>query len=185
MQGDGAGAGDYCGSSVSINSDGSSFAIAMKGGYAVTGTSVRAYDWNGSSWSQKGLDINGEIGDSSHIVSISADGNTIAIGSPQVQLPGDTGHVKVYQYPSSAGVNLNTLKDIEVYPNPTSGSTSINGLNTLNKISFVRLIDNKGNLIRKIDINEKNIDLTSQSNGIYFIEIKHQHGTERIKIVKQ
>jgi hypothetical protein len=46
-------------------------------------------------------------------------------------------------------------------------------------------LDNKGALIKKIGINEMQVDLSSFSTGIYFIEIKHQLGSGRVKVVKQ
>ena len=79
----------------------------------------------------------------------------------------------------------NVIKDVEVYPNPTSGMINLKGLNTLTGISHIHLLDSKGALIKDVGINVNKIDLSSLSKGIYFIEIKHQLGTGRIKIVNQ
>ena len=45
---------------------------------------VRIYDWNGPSWQQRGLDIDGEnAGDfTGTSVSLSSDGDTVAIDAP-------------------------------------------------------------------------------------------------------
>ena len=51
--------------------------------------------------------------------------------------------------------------------------------------SYIHLLDNKGALLRKMGNNETQVDLSSFSTGIYFIEIKHQLGTGRIKVIKQ
>ena len=83
------------------------------------------------------------------------------------------------------GIGENILKDLEVYPNPTSDIITLKGINSLKDVSYIHLLDNKGALLRKIGINETQIDLSSLSTGIYFIEIKHQLGTGRVKVIKQ
>jgi len=55
---DGEASGDYSGEAVSFSSDGNTVAIG-----AVAGNNsghVRIYNWNGSSWTQLGQDIDGE-----------------------------------------------------------------------------------------------------------------------------
>ena len=81
---DGEAVGDRFGRSVSLSSDGSIVAI---GGYNnddngnVAGH-VRVYEWNNTSWTQLGEDIDGAAGDQSgYSVSLSSDGTTIAIGA--------------------------------------------------------------------------------------------------------
>ena len=75
--------------------------------------------------------------------------------------------------------------NIMVYPNPTSDIIILKGINSLTELSHVHLLDNNGALIKNIGINETKVDLSSFSTGIYFIEIKHQLGAGRIKVVKQ
>jgi len=75
--------------------------------------------------------------------------------------------------------------NFQAYPNPTSEIITLKGINSLTEVSHIHLLDNKGALLKKIGINEKQIDLSSFSTGIYFVEIKHQLGTGRIKVVKQ
>ena len=74
---------------------------------------------------------------------------------------------------------------IFVYPNPTSDIITLKGINSLTDVSYIHLLDNKGALLKKIGINETQVDLSSFSPGIYFLEIKHQLGSGRIKIIKQ
>ena len=83
------------------------------------------------------------------------------------------------------GINENILKDVEVYPNPTSDIITLKGISSLYDVSYIHLLDNKGALLRKIGINETQVDLSSFSAGIYFIEINHQLGNVRVKVVKQ
>ena len=86
---------------------------------------------------------------------------------------------------SSLNYNDFILNGIDIYPNPTSDIITLKGISSLTDVSYIHLLDNKGALLRKIGINETQIDLSSLSTGIYFIEIKHQLGRGRIKVVKQ
>jgi len=99
---DGEAAGDYSGYSVSLSSDGSIVAIGayFNDGTGISAGHVRVYEYSGSSWSQKGGDIDGEAsGDrSGHSVSLSSDGSIVAIGAIYNDGAGtDAGHVRVYQ----------------------------------------------------------------------------------------
>ena len=82
---DGEAAGDYSGYSVAMSGDGSRIAI---GAYANDGTGsnaghVRIYTLINGTWTQTGLDIDGEAaGDlSGYSVALSGDGSRIAIGA--------------------------------------------------------------------------------------------------------
>ena len=99
---DGEAAFDYSGLSVALSSNGSRVAI---GAYSNDGNGsnaghVRIYDYNGSSWTQVGVDIDGEAaGDSSgYSVALSSDGSRVAIGARSND--GDnvvnSGHVRIY-----------------------------------------------------------------------------------------
>ena len=62
---------------------------------------MRVYKWDGSSWNQFGLDIDGEAAgdESGQSVSLSSDGNTVAIGAPfnSAGNGSNAGHVRVYK----------------------------------------------------------------------------------------
>jgi len=105
--------GDGPGNSVSISSDGNTVAIGApnNNGNGTSSGHVRIYEWNGSTWIQKGSDIEGEeMGDRSGCsVSLSSDGNTLAIGAEDND--GDLatgnqykGHVRIYQWTGSAWI---------------------------------------------------------------------------------
>ena len=82
---------DLSGNTVSISNDGNTVAIGAPendgpSSYFLYDVGhVRIYDWNGTSWIQRGNDIDGEDqGDeSSFSLSISGDGNYIAVGAPE------------------------------------------------------------------------------------------------------
>jgi hypothetical protein len=94
---------DYFGRSVSLSADGNTVAAGASDNNNDKGY-VRIFDWSGSSWVQRGNDIEGEsIGDNSgKAISLSADGNTIAIGSPENSDNGSSsGHVRVFSWDGS------------------------------------------------------------------------------------
>ncbi|WP_340076902.1 Ig-like domain-containing protein, partial [Leptobacterium sp. I13] len=100
---DGEASGDESGSSVSMSSDGNTLAIGAKGndGNGTDSGHVRVYRFDGTTWNQLGADIDGEVsGDKSgRSVSMSSDGNTLAIGAEGNDGNGtDSGHVRVYRF---------------------------------------------------------------------------------------
>ena len=100
---DGEAGGNYSGISVSLSSDGMTVAIGATGNddNGISSGHVRIYNYNGSSWSQLGQDIDGEAAhdQTGHSVSLSSDGITVAIGAPSNDGNGsNSGHVRVYEY---------------------------------------------------------------------------------------
>ena len=83
---DGEAANDQSGQSVSLSADGSIMAIGApdNAGNGAASGHVRVYKNVAGTWTQIGVDINGEAADdnSGYSVSLSADGATIAIGAP-------------------------------------------------------------------------------------------------------
>ena len=61
---------------------------------------VRVYRWNGSSWIQRGLDIDGSMPSDRSGFSVSMpDSNTVAIGAPYNDVNGsNSGHVRIYSW---------------------------------------------------------------------------------------
>ena len=108
---DGEAAGDYFGESVSLSSDGTCVAIGARrndGGQSNAGH-VRVFEFDSSSWSQIGGDIDGDtyLEESGVSVSLSSDGTIVAIGAYRNSDGGThAGRVEVYQYDSSNWVQL-------------------------------------------------------------------------------
>ena len=103
----GSTAGEQCGISVALSSDGTIVAIGSPYN-SVSGSNsgqVRVFKWDSSSWIQVGNDIYGEMdgGLSGYSVSLSGDGTIIAIGVPGI------GQVKVYK--------LNGISWLQFYNN--------------------------------------------------------------------
>jgi len=107
--------GDGLGYSVSLSDDGNTIAIGAPFTSSDSG-STHVYRWNGTSWEAKGLEIIGEGSDdtSGHSVSLSSDGNAVAIGSPAINSCsdcGNTGRTRVYTWDgtiwSKKGIDIN------------------------------------------------------------------------------
>ena len=106
---DGEAAEDFSGHSVSLSSDGTEVAIGAYGndGAGSNAGHVRIYEWNGSAWVQKGIDIDGEAAEdySGYLVSLSSDGTEVAIGAYGNDQAGSAaGHVRVFEWNGSAWV---------------------------------------------------------------------------------
>ena len=108
---DGEAAEDNSGYSVSLSDDGTKVAIGAYGndGTVSNAGHVRVYSWNGTLWSQLGVDINGEAADdySGWSVSLSSDGTILAIGAYRNDGGGSSsGHVRVYSWNGTAWIQL-------------------------------------------------------------------------------
>ena len=127
---DGESNGDYSGYSVSLSADGSIVAIGAhfnSAGGSYRGH-VRVYAWNGTSWVQRGDDIDGEANNdlSGTSVSLSADGSIIAIGAPYNDSNGyHSGHVRVYAWNDSIWVQRGADIDGVAYSNNSGHSVSL------------------------------------------------------------
>ena len=121
----GEAANDYSGHSVSLSSDGTMVAIGARynDGNGNESGHVRVYQNISDVWTQIGTDIDGEAaGDESGMsVSLSSDGNIMAIGAPFNDGTAiNAGHVRVYQYISNVWTQIGTDIDGEA-PRDRSG----------------------------------------------------------------
>ena len=133
---DGEAAGDYSGYSVSLSSDGTTVAIGAYGnnGNGSGAGHVRVYAWNGSGWTKKGADIDGEAaGDGSGAsVSLSSDGTIVAIGAYGNDGNGaDAGHVRVYEWSGGAWVQKGGDIDGEAAGDASGSSVSLSADGTI------------------------------------------------------
>jgi hypothetical protein len=132
----GEAAGDESGWSVSLSDDGTILAIGAiyNDGNGTSSGHVRVYEWNGSSWVQKGSDIDGEkAGDrSGYSVSLSSDGSILAIGaiynSPSLQ---QAGHVRVYEWNGSAWIQKGSDIDGDLHYDRSGNSVSLSDDGTI------------------------------------------------------
>ena len=103
--------GDQSGWSISLSSNGSRVAIGslLGDGNMVDSGDVRVFEYSGTSWSQLGADIDGEATNdvSGRSVSLSSDGNKVAIGATGAGT-GSSGHVRIYEYNGASWSQLGT-----------------------------------------------------------------------------
>ena len=128
----GEAAGDGFGRSVSLSADGNHFAVGASGndGAASNSGHVRVYvkSADGASWVQIGDDIDGEAaGDQSGTsVSISADGNRVAVGARSNDGAGsDAGKTRVYEFSTGAWTKLGDDIDGEAAGDQFGASVSL------------------------------------------------------------
>jgi len=115
---DGEAAGDRFGSSVSLSSNGNRLAVGAPGndGNGTYSGHVRVFEWNGGAWTQLGADIDGEGAEdfSGNSVSLSGDGNRLAIGAASNSDNGDyAGQVRIYQWSGGAWTRIGSDIDGE------------------------------------------------------------------------
>ena len=127
---DGEAVSDWSGISVSLSSDGTIVAIGANGndGNGVYAGHVRVYQYASSAWTQLGQDIDGEAvyDQSGYSVSLSSDGQIVAIGTPYNDGNGsNSGQVRVYQYASSAWTQLGQDIDGEATNDQSGWSVSL------------------------------------------------------------
>jgi hypothetical protein len=112
------GSSDQTGSAVAISSNGSRVVIGEYGHSSYRGR-VRVFDWNGSTWTQVGADIDGEASYdySGYSVAVSSDGSRIAIGARYNSTNStghvSSGHVRVYDWDGSSWGQVGTDIDGE------------------------------------------------------------------------
>lgn len=111
----GEAAGDGSGRNVSISADGKTVAIGTpdNDGNGLSSGHVRIFDYNGSEWIQRGLDIDGKthltyLGGGNGNVVLSLDGNTVAVGAHSdlggVISPHGVGVVRLYDWDGASWV---------------------------------------------------------------------------------
>lgn len=134
---DGEAASDYSGTSVSLSSDGNIVAIGapLNDGNGMDSGHVRVYENVAGTWTQIGNDIDGEAAYdySGASVSLSSNGNIVAIGSPHSDGNGWlSGHVRVYEYTAGSWVQI---------------GEDINGTATLNGFGDSVSLSSNGNIV--------------------------------------
>ncbi len=131
---DGEAAGDQSGISVSMP-DASTVGIGAvnNDGSGANAGHARVYSWNGSSWTQKGQDIDGEAGNNNSGCSVSMpDASTIAVGARLNNGNGArSGHVRVYTWNGTSWIQKGLDIDGEAANDQSGYSVSMPDANTI------------------------------------------------------
>lgn len=147
---DGEAAGDYSGNSVSISSSGNTVAIGATSndGNGLSSGHVRIYQYDVNNWVQKGDDIDGEMtqDNSGRSVSLSSDGDIIAIGAAESDGGGyRRGHVRVFQFNGTGWVQIGNDIDGEANNDLSGSSVSLSSNGTRIAIGASNNSDNGSN----------------------------------------
>ncbi len=117
---------------------------------------VRVYNYSNSTWTQKGSTINSQSSSSDdrygRCVSVSADGNIIAIGSPGYN--SNTGCIQIYTFDSEnsdwiqKGSNITGSQLAQSIKLSSNGNTIICGTGETNKVELYKFIDGSWQLVK-------------------------------------
>jgi len=124
----GAHNGDQAGWGVTINAAGNRVAIGSPWWHVGNIGHVRVYEWSGNAWVQLGQIIEGESpGDlSGKSVSLSADGNRVAIGAEHNNgNGGHAGHVRIYELSGNTWIQMGQDIDGEATGDASGWSVSL------------------------------------------------------------
>ncbi|RYM34923.1 T9SS type A sorting domain-containing protein [Brumimicrobium glaciale] len=100
---DGDSANDEFGTTVGLSADAKVLIVGAPKNDTSTGQ-VKVFDWNGTTWMQKGASLLGLEGGSQfgNSVDVSSDGNTILVGAPSAAVSGSPGYSQVYEWNGTA-----------------------------------------------------------------------------------
>jgi len=172
---------------VSLSSDGNILAIGdpYNNGSAVNSGHVRIYKNISGVWTQIGADINGEAaGDESGFsVSLSSDGNILAIGEPGNDGNGTSpgrGRVRLFDLTAILDSDSFVQSNFLLFPNPSKGIVNISLEKNL-QLEKVSIYNQLGQLVKKAEGNV--IYTTELAKGTYYVEVFTNQGKAIKKII--
>lgn len=186
---DGETASDLSGHSVSLSADGSIVAIGAIANDATVINSdrghVRVFKNIAETWTKIGTDIDGErtYGQKGYSVSLSADGNTVAIGAPfnTENSMNRSGQVRVYDLTTALGSDDFVLERFAIYPNPAIDFVTIQLQDNLT-LERVNIYNSLGQLV-KTD-SQHTINISALAKGTYYFEVYTNQGKATRAVVK-
>lgn len=176
--------GTNLGKSISVSGDGNAFVVGSSG-YSAGGSTFRGlaeyYKLVSNVWTQQGADVLGNTnGDRfGFSVSLSNDGNKIAIGAPY---NASRGYAEVFDFTavlSSSDFQLNNK--FSVYPNPINNQFQLNTDISIDKVEVLNL---QGQVIKTFESQEF-YNINELSAGIYIVMIHSEEGKGIKKIIKK
>jgi hypothetical protein len=119
---------------------------------------------------------------------LSAGTHTFQLSVPDAVFVGSQGYIPVSLYLQGnntvLGVENYTQLDFEYYPNPTQNYITVSANSA---IKSVQLCDMQGRVLvtQTADATQATLDVSSYSNGIYFLKVNSVNGEKTKKIVKE
>lgn len=148
---------------------------------------VRIYSWNDTIWTQKGLDLNGGIGDNAAVnyISLNSTGNMLAIGFPFDFSFGDgfdNGRVKIYKW--SSGLSTKDLSNnpvFQMFSNPAKDRVFFS-----QEVKSVGVFDITGRFIHNSSLSGgREMNISFLKPGTYLLRIVTDKGIFREKLIKE
>ncbi len=177
------------GFSTDITSDGNRVIVGAIG--SNTGPApgaVAVYDFDGTNWSTPFQEVTGLVGEVfGWSVSLSADGETFAVGAPgNDDGENDQGKVEVYEIsPISVSILESIEHDLVLFPNPTPGLLNVTG-SDLNRFRLAQVIDASGQIVHTSYVRNNHLDLSRLPGGVYHILLPHGHDNHTMhKVIKR
>ncbi|WP_347173070.1 T9SS type A sorting domain-containing protein [Polaribacter uvawellassae] len=160
------------GSSSSLSSDGTKIAIASPYDYT-----VRNYIFENNIWTQRGVDVktwrSSNFGEA---IALSADGETFIAGS-------ENAFPRVYSFKSTLNIKKYKLNEFtNIYPNPVKDNFTISFSNE-NSLKKAVIYNQQGKKI--LESKNKEINISTFSTGIYFLELETEKGKITKKLIKK
>ncbi|WP_299332856.1 T9SS type A sorting domain-containing protein [uncultured Psychroserpens sp.] len=185
---DGEASNDNSGASVALSSNGTIVAIGASGndGNGNNSGHVRIYENQGGTWTQIGIDIDGEVaGDQTgQSVSLNFNGTIVATGAPfnngSLGSFSFTGHVRVYDLTTVLSTNDLVLQTLQLYPNPAKIQFTIQ-LDTSVQLEKVTVYNLLGQEV--LTSKEYTVNTSKLSSGSYVVEVITNQGKSTKQLI--
>jgi hypothetical protein len=173
--------GDLFGFSLSLTSDGNTLVVGARSINAGPG-SAYIFENQGGNWVLVHDPILGvATGDQAGFsVSITRDGSRVVVSSiGNDQVASNAGHVRIFENAALSSNQAIEQEIVNIYPNPTNGMVTIEGLNTAIP---VRIINALGELVAEVVVSpmDNRVDFNRFPGGVYYMVLE----ARALKIVR-
>jgi len=74
---------------------------------------------------------------------------------------------------------------LSIHPNPTFDMFTIIGINEVSGFKYIEIVSTTLEIVFKAETIKEKLNVSELPPGVYFLNISHDNGTERIRFVKQ
>lgn len=180
----GAASNEFLGVGLSMADNGNTVAIGKQNTGATTLGSVQVYNFQNETWTPQGTAISSsESGDLfGTVVSLSGNGNTLAIGAPNHGA--SAGQVKVYDLSGLLSNESFSINDVKFYPNPANTEviielpvTAYNG-----QLQITNMLGQEV-LSTTVQAQQVHLDVSNWRTGLYVLRVSGDFGEVTKKFV--
>lgn len=164
---------DNFGTSIAMSNNGNVISVGANRKFPFH-SRVKIYEITNDEWLQIGSNIDVEVRHFKDNLGLSTDGNYLSIGGPTISDDSTySGLVRAYfEIPVPViETSLNSIKKIDIYPNPFNDAILITGLD--DESYDMRLYDSSGKYIKELSESAKQIDLSILEKGLYYIILQN------------